>query len=195
MKRPLAVFFMFLVSVAATRADGPTIFTFDNVSPVEYVQIQNGYGGLDWQNFFIQNAANTPPFDIGMVSSPNVAFNGLGDPASISSGNTFTLQSAYLTAAYVNVEQIRVQGFTQGIQTYDNTYTINDNAPTLVNFNYVGVDQVSFTALAPLSTDIFAMDNMVIAVPEPNPCALMLLCTALGMFVVLGRKAGIGERA
>ena len=96
MKGPLTIFFVFLVSVAATHTDGITIFTFDDVSPVQYVQIQNGYGGLGWQNFFIQNAENTPPFDIGMVSSPNVAFNGLGDPASISSGNTFTLQSAHL---------------------------------------------------------------------------------------------------
>jgi len=125
---------VFLVSVAPTFADSTTIFTFDDVSPVQYVQIQNGYGGLDWQNFFIQNAANTPPFDTGMVSSPNVAFNGLGDPASISSGNHVHVAVGLPHCRLRQCGADQSSGFTQGIQTYDNTYTINDNAPTLVNF-------------------------------------------------------------
>jgi hypothetical protein len=136
--------------------------TFDDVSPYEYVIISNGYGGLQWNNFFIQNGSRSPGFYRGAVSPPNVAFDGLGNPASISSDALFTLKSAYLTAVYVNSQRISVQGFKNGSLIYNNTYDVNDNAPTLINFNYVGVDLVTF-AITQSFNGIFAMDNLVIS--------------------------------
>jgi hypothetical protein len=136
--------------------------TFDDVSPYEYVIISNGYGGLQWNNFFIQNGSRSPGFYRGAVSQPNVAFDGLGAPASISSDALFTLRSAYLTAVYVNSQQISVQGFRNGSLIYNNTYDVNDNAPTLINFNYVGVDRVTF-AITQSFDGVFAMDNLVIS--------------------------------
>ena len=177
--KPLPILLSVSILGALTHAaEASTTLTFDDVSPFEYVLIPNGYHGFQWNNFFIENATNSPGFDTGAVSQPNVAFDGLGNPASISSGSPFTLESAYLTAVYVDLQQIRVQGFTGGIQNYDNTYTITGSAPTLVNFNYAGVDQVRFTITAS-PNGIFAMDDLVVGVPEPGTCALVLLATFL----------------
>ena len=168
---------------AAYHAAGATIYTFDDVSPVEYTMIQDGYGGLQWDNFFIENGLNAPGFLKGTVSSPNVAFDGLGKPASIRSADPFTLESAYFTSVYVPAQQIRAQGFTRGFQTYDHTFTVNNTAPTLIDFNYVGIDQVTFTILTSPG-GIFAMDNLVVVIPEPGVCALFTVAAALG---ALGR--------
>jgi hypothetical protein len=163
MKLLSALLFTYLMSLAGTHAQAVVrTLTFDDTSPFDYVLIENGYGGLQWNNFFIQNGLNAPGFYRGAVSPPNVAFNGLGNQASISSSTAFTLISAYLTAVYVDAQQIRVQGFTGGARVYNNVYDVNGNAPTLVNFNYVGVDQVTF-AIITSPSGIFAMDNLVIS--------------------------------
>lgn len=164
-----------------------TPLTFDDVSPALYVLIPNGYAGLRWDNFFIENGADSPGFAVGAVSAPNVAFNGLGDPASISSLTPFTLQSAYFTAVYVDEQQIRAQGFAGGALRYDRTYTVNSTAPTLVTFGYAGIDQVRFS-ITTSPTGIFAMDNLVI-VPEPSAGALFLAAGTLWLFVFRRRKA------
>lgn len=161
--------------------------TFDDVSPGDFVSIQDGYHGMQWNNFYIQNGLTSPGFYKGAVSPPNVALNGFGDPASISSLTPFTLQSAYLTAVYVGVQQIRAQGFAGGALMYDNTYTVNSTAPTLVTFGYAGIDQVRFS-ITTSPTGSFAMDNLVI-VPEPSAGALFLAAGTLWLFVFRRRKA------
>jgi hypothetical protein len=161
MKHLPAILFAHLVLLAVAHGQTVTL-TFDDVSPVDYVIIQNGYGGLQWNNFFIENGSNSPGFYKGAVSPPNVAFNGLGNEASINSSAPFAFISAYLTAVDVGTQQIRVQGFTAGVRRYDNTYTVDGNAPVQIHFNYLGVDQVTFTILTS-PTGIFAMDNLVVA--------------------------------
>lgn len=186
MKLLTALFGVSTVALATAHAQGVIrTLTFDDVSPNEYVIIQNGYGGWRWNNFYIQNALNAGGFYSGMVSPANVAFNGLGNPASISSSTGFTLLSASLTAVYVNTEQIRVQGFTRGTLTYNNTYGINNNGPTLINFNYVGVDEVRFI---PPAFTWFAMDNLNSTVPEPNTTALMSVAATLAALGVFRKK-------
>jgi hypothetical protein len=185
--------FSILAATATHAQNGSTILTFDDVSPVYDELIPNGYHGLQWNNFFIENGLNAPGFHNGAVSPPNVAFNGLGDPAGFSSGSMFTLQPAYFTAVYVGAQQIRAQGFSAGIQTYDNTYTVDDIAPTLLNFNYSEVDQVRFTIVSSPGS-IFAMDNLVVVVPEPSICSLLSVGVFLGAFGLLRRKVNREER-
>src|SRR5215472_2998888 len=62
--------------------------------------VPNGYGGLNWNNFGYLNAAVFPcstesGYGTALTSSPNVGFNILGNPASITSATPFTLESAY----------------------------------------------------------------------------------------------------
>src|SRR5687767_14558589 len=141
---------------------------FDNFSPGhDHVGVPNGYGGLQWNNFGIYCGACRPAsegYRTGTVSPTNVAFNFYGDPASISSVNPFDLSSAQLTAAWnlTNVVQVRVEGFAGTNVTYDNTYTVQRGAPTLVQFNYHGVTKVRFTTLPAAH---FAMDDLTYFFP------------------------------
>jgi len=151
--------------VTSARADAETL-TFDDLSSgPDWALIQNGYGRLQWNNFGVFNGWNRPVregYRTGTVSLENVAFNLFGDPASIRSGTAFALNSAYLTAAFVNGMQIRLQGWVGTTLAYDNTYTVSTTAPTLIQFNYVGIDRVTFIA-SPSSP--FVMDNLVVTVP------------------------------
>ena len=170
MKLASALICLYVVSLAAAHSgDAAMLLTFDDLSSVSpgniWAIIPNGYGNLQWNNFGVVNGSVRPVtegYRTGTVSPTNVAFNILGDPASISSGGTFTLDSAYLTAAFVDEMQIRVQGFdyVRGTLTYDNTFTVNRTGPTLINFNYVGISQVVFSA-SPSSQ--FVMDNLMVS--------------------------------
>jgi len=174
MKLVSALICVYVVSLAATSADAATLLTFDDLSSVSpdnnWALIPNGYGMLQWYNFGVANGAVRPVtegYRIGTVSPTNVAFNLFGDPAYISSRGPFTLNSAYLTAAFVDGMQIRVQGFdfVTATLTYDNTYTVNTTGPTLINFNYVGINQVTFIA-SPSSQ--FVMDNLMVSAMDSD---------------------------
>jgi len=168
MKLLSALICVYVVSLGAAHSgDAATLLTFDDLTSVspdnDWALISNGYGSLQWYNFGVFNGSVRPVtegYRTGTVSPTNVAFNIFGDPASISSRGTFTLKSAYLTAAFVDGMQIHVQGFVRDALTYDNTYTVNTTGPTLINFNYMGVNQVWF--IASPSTQ-FVMDNLVVS--------------------------------
>jgi hypothetical protein len=78
---------------ATTAGNAQVLLTFDDLSTVPPVPgepgegvIPNGYGGLDWNNFGVLDGMEAQPtygYNTGVVSSPNVAFNEYGSPASI----------------------------------------------------------------------------------------------------------------
>jgi hypothetical protein len=132
-------------------------------------------------------------YNAGMVSPNNVAFNfdQYDRTAYISSSSAFNLYSAYLTAQVVNGMQVEVQGFVGTHLTYDNTYTLSASGPTLVNFNYNGIDQAKFIPVDPVT--IFVMDNLTVDVPEPSTYTLMSVASALSGFFVRRTKIQVGE--
>jgi len=166
------------------------ILTFDDLPGVggfdQYLLVPNGYGGLQWQNFQYMDGLAQPNSGYlnGVVSPNNIAFNDAGNPALISDGS-FNLNSAYLTAAWNDGLQVEVQGFVGAALIYDHTYTVNTTGPTLVNFNYTGIDQVTFISsggtLHPGISgrgEQFVMDNLSITpVAEPSTVALVGLAT------------------
>jgi hypothetical protein len=147
-----------------------------------------GYGGLNWNNFTVYDGVGSVSgYGAGVVSTNNIAYNGGGGAASITSTNPFNLFSAYLTAAWNDNLQVEAKGYANGVLIYDNTYTLSATNPTLINFNYLGVTEVDFTAsggtphgYAGSGTE-FVMDNVnaatgpgvksgpQIAVPLPGP--------------------------
>lgn len=175
-----------LVIVAPAVALAQTeILTFDNLPGVggydQYLPIPNGYGGLQWQNFQymdgLTQTANSGYVN-GVVSPNNIVFNTFGNPALVSDGS-FNLNSAYLTAAWTDGLQVEVQGFVGAAVIYDHTYTVNTTGPTLVNFNYMGIDQVNFISI-PQPGAQFVMDNLSITlVPEPSAFALLGLAVLI----------------
>lgn len=162
-----------------------TLLTFDTLSnPFPYNEfIPNGYGGFQWENFGILDPVNSGPgwnqtgYYYGMISPNNVGFNESAETASmyVTSG-LFDLDSAYLTAAYTDGLPFSAVGYRNGVEIYSASYTLSLTAPTLIQFNFIGVDKVSFSS----SPTQFVIDNILVttpsAVPEP----------ALGGFALLG---------
>ena len=166
--------------------------------------ITNGYQGLDWGNFFVENVPLLPSeyatngYYYGMVSAPNVAFNGGGSPAEIDSpGTDFNLLSAYLTGAFRSNLNIEVQGFSGTNLLYDQIVVASATNPTLFAFNYLDIDRLTFNSFGGQSAgfpgssgNIFVMDNMSFEfVPEPSTVLLAAL-GALTLCAFLKRKPG-----
>jgi hypothetical protein len=180
----------------ATAGNAATLLTFDSLPTSEpgdigFAPIPDGYGGLDWGNFGVLNGLAVSPdygYHTGVVSPDNVAFNLFGSPASISiSAGEFDLDSAYLTLA-LNLDtplNIQVEGFRGTTLLYNNTYTEYSTAPGFVNFDYLGVDRVTFITSPPQQ---FAMDNLTVIVPEPGAFAIMSMTAALGAFIFRRRR-------
>jgi hypothetical protein len=188
-----------LVFAGITHAQGTLTLTFEEYS-LRYDEtdpIPNGYASLQWVNFYDMNPNNTylGPSGSGYLNAvvyPNhVIWNASGNPAQISSSTPFDLDSAYMTAAWMDGLQIEVQGLIGSSMAYDNIYTINTASLTLVAFNYLGVNQVTFIAsggtqhyLQRWGTE-FAIDNMTVTVPEPNAISLLLLgFVCIGVLVI-----------
>jgi len=190
MKSLLRLVLLCLAPAGIALGTSPATITFDELTPSTHGDpIPNGYAGLQWNNFFVLNAVsyvnNPSGYQNAVVSANNVAFNGFGDPSMVSAA-AFDLNSAYLAAAWNDGLQVEVQGFVGATLTYDNTYTVNTTGPTLINFNYLGVDEVNFIAsggtLHPGYTGNgtqFALDNLTLTpVPEPTLLGLVGLGAA-----------------
>lgn len=192
------------VAACTTWHANATLITFDDLTDNgSGTPIANGYAGLNWNNFYVLNTVDygvPSGYLAGMVSANNVAFNAYGNEAIISD-SVFTLNSAYLTAAWNDNLQVEVKGYNGVNLLYDNTYTLSSTAPTLINFNYVGVDDVTFDSSGGTqnpnyagSGPHFAMDNMTInatAVPEASTMlagALLLLPLGASTLRILRRK-------
>jgi hypothetical protein len=171
--------------MASTQSAFATLLTFDDLpsgtpSNPDFAVIPNGYGGLNWDNFGVLDGLAAEPsygYYTGVVSPNNVAFNLDGFPASISvSSGSFDLESAYLTSALnsVPIKQFQVQGFAGGAVVYNNIYTVNNQGPTLINFDYVGIQSVTFTS----GNQEIAMDNLTVSVPESDTLGFWTVCAA-----------------
>ena len=164
---------------ALTTGVAPAAFTTFDDLPTAGIGgsiIPNGYAGLTWSNMFYVNSFNNnfgsgSGYSRGVVSSPNVSF--MGDDSIgrfvLVSGPKFDFNSAYLTAAWRNGLNIRVRGFTGGLNgtlRYDTTVIANQSGPTLFNFNYLGIDTLRFDTSGGTPGPLgdggrhFAMDNM-----------------------------------
>jgi hypothetical protein len=92
-----------------------------------------------------------------------------------------------MTAAWQNGLQLEVKGLFNDIVTYDHTYTLNETGPTLINFNYMGIDEVNFQVLS--GQQQYVMDNLVVSIPVPEPFTLALVgLGALASLVAVHRK-------
>lgn len=181
--------------------------TFDDIPNAgEGIFIPNGYSGLNWNDMGVVNSTSTSAlknsgYGNGTVSGNNVAFNAFARPAdvlTISSNQTFDFNSTYLTAAWREGLNIQVQGLLNGQSLYLQTVTVNSDAPTLFNFNFLGIDQLKFISFGGVenpkyngSGAHFVMDNFTINEPTPVPEPLTILGTAvvLGFGVMCQRQS------
>lgn len=180
-----------VIAVACWIAVSPpataVVLTFDDLPGPNLSNVPNGYGGLNWSNMGYLNGATYTPsgsgYVNGTVSGTNVAFNEFAQIAAASDG-TFTFDGAYLTGAWNDGLNIEVDGLLGGVPLYSQIVVVNSTAPTWFNFNYAGIDKVTFNSSGGTphgyssgSGTHFAMDNFTFNTPEPSS----LILAALGL--------------
>jgi len=148
--RNLVVTQMVLTLGGSAFANTNSLVTFDDLTQTASgLAVPANYASLNWSNFFyldgVNYAGNPSGFQAGVVSSNNVAYNVSANPASIL-GGLFDLNSAYLTAGWNDNLEVEAKGYIGGVQSYDQTYTLSATTRTLIQFNYLGVDQVDFVS-------------------------------------------------
>ena len=138
----LALSFGFIGS-AATHA---AVITFDDLPNIEFADvISNGYQGFDWSwfNYIDKFALPNTGFEQGVVSGKYAAYNDFAATAT-TSGSPFDFNGAYLTAAWNDGLNIEVSGFVNGIGQYTKTVVVNTAQAQWFDFNFYGVDTLSF---------------------------------------------------
>jgi hypothetical protein len=194
MKRRLSyllIVFGFLVVGPGPAQAG--IITFDDLPAPDPLGslVPNGYAGLQWNNFYYlngtSNAYNPSGYQAGVVSPNNVAFNGFAQPASISSSTPFDFFGTYVTGAWNDGVNVEIQGWKNGVLTYDIATLANSTGPTAVPVSFLGVDTVTFISSGGTPSPVFGpggshivLDNIAIntslrlqGVPEPTSLALL----------------------
>jgi len=189
-----------------------TVITFDSLSG-NYTAIPNGYGGLNWTNWFLLGVASYPynpsGYVQGLISPPNIAYQagdpyvGVNGPGTFSSVTPFTLNSFYVTAAWKNDLSVTVSGYLGASPVDTKTFNVSTAAPTLAIFNWTDITSVvlstsggtwaGYTCLGancgnrgPSIDDEVALDNVTINAATPLPAALPLFATGLGVMGLVG---------
>ncbi|MCX7799972.1 MAG: hypothetical protein N2109_06465 [Fimbriimonadales bacterium] len=112
--------------------------------------IPDGYGGFSWSFFF--RVLDTSRFSTypsgyhnGCVSSSCVGYNGFADPAGFwTGGETFTLNSLFLTAAWNRDLVMDITGYRNGTVVQAKTVVLDTRRPKLVRLDWSGIDEVWF---------------------------------------------------
>jgi len=191
-----------LIALGIGGAAQATVLTFDDLSPISFELIPDGYAGFNWDNFYALNSSNPTylgsGYPNGTVSGNVVAFNGSGEAATLADG-LFDFNSAYLTAAWRNGLSITVEGLKDGLSLYSETVVVDITGPTLFDFDFLGIDTLVFTSFGGVNPGglngdgtQFVMDNFTFnetkGVPEPASTLGLLAFGALGASSVLKRK-------
>lgn len=163
-----------------------TVVTFDDITPGGTF-IPNGYAGLDWSNFRVNNTFGASPsgYVNGLVSPFNVVYNSYGTPGTISSATAFDFNGMYLTAAWNTGLNINLQGWNGATLLYDQTVVVDPWAPTYFNFNYIGITSLYLNSFGGVNAGYngsgtqIAMDNFTFnqsnPTPTPEPSTMLLL--------------------
>ncbi len=200
----IATFVAIVVGVIQTKQAQAVTVTFDDLSGSQDT-VSNGYAGLNWENFYDLDTTSFIPsgYVNGTVSPKNVAYNGFGDPAVISTvDDIFDFNSTYLTAAWNDDLTVLVEGYTGGIsgeKKYSQTVVVNSQTPTLFTFDFLGIDYLKFTSSGGNNAGYsgngthFAIDNFTFnkktkAVPEPLTIFGSLTASSIGLALYRKQK-------
>jgi hypothetical protein len=178
-----------VIGLAALYQAEANLFTFDDL-PDSFpgYAIPNGYGGLDWGNFYELDGVNinayygisASGYANGVVSANNVAFNNFGNTAITSASTPFNLVSGYFTGAFNNNLTLSVQAYNGSSLIYSQTYSLNATSSQFITFGMNNITEVDFSSYGGYNAGLnygsgtqFVMDNLTV-VPVPEPAALAL---------------------
>ena len=166
----------------------PAVITFDDIDTSSgETLIQNGYAGLNWDNFYTLPFGYYPGsgYDYGTVTMPNVGYNGFAAPAAFSSTTSFDLYSIDVTKAWYD-GWTHFEGYLGSTLVYSQDIFSTTVSPVHAIFNWTGIDKVVMSDGD--STYQTAIDNVVFAVPEPETYLMLLVGLGLIGFSVRSRK-------
>jgi hypothetical protein len=205
---------MSLSALRPTSAWAETV-TFDDVDASAgdvAISSLNPYQGYSWTNFYITTTTpGFPGFNNGIVSGTNAAYSGgqTNSGGTISpvigsiqsTGGLFDFTSADLGSGYYNDLSLTVEGSKNGTVLFDQTVTVNTTGAQLFNFDFTGIDTLSFSASTGAGTSDpyqcgsfdctqFTVDNLTVgpatSVPTPGPVPLIL--SGLGALALRARR-------
>ena len=158
------------------------VLTFDDISDFseDSLPIPDGYGGFNWEDFYYINAPAVVPdsgYDNGLVSGDYVAFASTYENPGTGRilGDLFTFNGAYLTGAWRDGLNVKVDGYLNDVLLYSTTVVVDTTGPTWFDFDYVDIDALDFSAYGgtqnpnyPFQEGThFAIDNFTY-IPEPT---------------------------
>ncbi|MEN8141519.1 MAG: PEP-CTERM sorting domain-containing protein [Thermodesulfobacteriota bacterium] len=172
-KKLLAGLAMGIVLGGPAASGNAAVLTFDDITTGPGgTFIADGYGGFNWGSMnFIDPIAwgfSTSGYENGTVSGDYVAYSSPASGYFATVSNTlFDFSGAYLTGAWNDGLNIEVTGYLAGSQTGQRTVVVNSDGPTWFDFNFSGIDSLSFRsyggtnagAFADNRGEHFAMDN------------------------------------
>ena len=159
--------------LAAAPAQAATE-NFDALTCGGGAAIPAGTGGLDWPFFSCLDVTTYYPtptnngYNASLQSPPNVLWGPSGEITR--SSGVFTLNSAYLTAAWRDGLTVTVQGYAGAVAVgAPQTFTPSATARTLVSFTgLVNVDRVTFTASGGTQHPGYLTDGLEFALDDVN---------------------------
>jgi hypothetical protein len=201
MMKKLLVLLMSLGMLVFVGNVNATVLTFDDLpdivpnlgdEPIYPISsfFHPTYGGLTWSSsFYYADPAELNAFygildsgySNGLVSSNHIAYNSGASSVVVSDG-LFDFNGAYLTGAWNDDLNIRVQGYSGGTKIYDTTVVVDSTAHTWFDFNYMDIDYLAFTSFGGtyhgygFTGQQFVMDNFTfneVSVPEPSTLFLL----------------------
>jgi len=200
-----AIILSFCVVASSPRCSATTL-TFDNLASLTSMSTVSPYGGLNWTNWTSytdsgMSSLNYDGYAKGVVSQPGALFSG-GEISSSGNeitgmfsgagGSTFTLNTAYLGAAYYDGEKLAISGFNGVTPVFSTTVTLITTGAQKFSFEEAGLTSVNMTPVPGTGTDTygcgtfnctqFTMDNLEINDPiptsAPEPASLYLVSLA-----------------
>lgn len=207
--------------VAAASTASATVLDFENIPFANFPSNVNGYGlnntatfappgygNFKWSQDFkvleaahytTRNGANPANgYANALVSGSYVATNGGAAPVSfesLTSYDTFNLNSMYLGAAWYDGLTVKIQGFLDGVEVYTVTTGPLHYTSQFIELDWLNIDKVTFTSLdtgrvidnQSTYNHAFVLDDMSVTyVPEPVSAAMLL--AGLGLVGAASRK-------
>lgn len=187
-----------LFTFASASQAASTLITFDDINGASpgLGTMPTHYKDLTWINFNYINPFYAPVGSDwrhsgagnGIVSLDYDAVSLSGIPAEIQSATPFTLNSAYFAANWNDGLQITVKGELEGAITHTKTFTVDTAGSTREFFNWQNIDTVLITATGGthnsslnITGTSFAMDNLIINSPIPEPETYAMMLAGLGL--------------